>query len=468
MTKVRTRFAPSPTGQLHIGGARTALYSYLWAKKNGGEFLLRIEDTDRARYQPDAEESIIGGLKWLGLHWDGEIVRQSERTNLYQQAAADLVKAGQAYYCFCTAERLDLMRDLQRKQGRAPKYDKKCLRLEAAEREQKLSAKEPYVIRLNVPEQGSVQFTDAVRGQITVAAEEIDDQILLKSDGFPTYHLANVVDDHASGITHVIRGEEWIPSTPKHVLLYQAFGWEPPVFAHLSIFIKKGGGKLSKREGATSLLEYKKQGYLPEAIVNFVALLGWNPKSEQEIFNLYELVRAFDLTQINIANPVFDTIKLDWFNGHYLRALPLAQLVELCRPYLPEAKPDYITQVVELERERLKKLSDITEAADYFFIDTLSVDPSLLIWKKNSAAQTKNYLQMLNQFLTTLTDWSAANLEQTILVWIKQQGFANGDVLWPMRAALTGKKGSPPPFAVAALLGKEKTLIRLQAASALL
>lgn len=463
-TLVRTRFAPSPTGQLHIGGARTALYSYLWAKKNKGEFLLRIEDTDQARYQAGAEDSIFGGLEWLGLQWDGAVIRQSERTTVYRAAAAKLISAGKAYYCFCTPERLELMRDIQRKKGRAPKYDKQCLHLAPEVVQQKMAAGETYVVRLNVPEDGVIRVTDMVRGPIEFKCAEVDDQVLLKSDGFPTYHLANVVDDHDAAITHVIRGEEWIPSTPKHILLYQAFGWQPPEFAHLSLFIKKGGGKLSKREGATSLLEYKRLGYLSEAVINFIAFLGWNPKTEQEFFTLSELVQAFDLHQINTANPIFDTAKLDWYNGHYLRQLPVEQLVEACRPHLPAADQAYLTKIILLERDRLKKVSDITEATDYFFTDTLTLDPAFLLWKKNTPAQTKLYLEKLLTALADLDDWSQTTLEQTIIPWIQAAGWGNGDVLWPMRVALTGKKASPSPFEVAGVLGKDKTVRRIQQA----
>jgi glutamyl-tRNA synthetase len=466
--KVRTRFAPSPTGQLHIGGARTALYSYLWAKKNGGEFLLRIEDTDQTRYQADAEDNIFAGLRWLGLDWTDAVVHQSTRTAIYRQAAEQLLTTHQAYYCFCTAERLEMMRDIQRKKKRAPKYDKTCLALTPAMVAAKLAAHEAHVVRLNIPETGAVRFTDLVRGEIEFKCEELDDQILLKSDNFPTYHLANVVDDHDAGISHVIRGEEWIPSTPKHILLYQAFGWQPPVFAHLSLFIKKGGGKLSKREGATSLLEYKRLGYLPEAVVNFIAFLGWNPKTEQEFFTMAELIAAFGLTQVNTANPIFDTEKLDWFNGQYLRKLPLERLVELCRPYLPTAADGYLTAIVRLEQDRLKKYSDITELTDYFFVGQLQYDPSLLIWKKSTAAQTKAVLEQLVEKLGRTMNWSEAELEAELLAWIKQLGLGNGEVLWPLRAALTGKKASPSPFAVAAVLGQDRSLSRIQRAISLL
>ncbi|MFA5995458.1 MAG: glutamate--tRNA ligase [Patescibacteria group bacterium] len=474
---IKTRFAPSPTGNLHIGGARTALYSYLWAKKMGGEFLLRIEDTDRTRYQATAEESIFSGLKWLGLNWDGEVLYQSKRTELYKQHIDKLLASKKAYYCFCTPERLQLMREIQQKKQRAPKYDKTCLHLSKAEIEEKLTNKEPYVVRLNVPDQGEIIVQDLVRGKITFQCQDIDDQILLKSDGFPTYHLANVVDDYASGITHVIRGEEWIPSTPKHVLLYRAFGWDTPQFAHLSLFIKKGGGKLSKREGATALLEYKAQGYLPEAVVNFIAMLGWNPKSTQEMFNLEQLIQQFDLNQVHTANPIFDTIKLDWYNNQYIKQYTTIQLTELCRPYLDKqnivnAPLHTVEKIIALEQPRLKKLSDIKNETDFFFTETLNYPATLLLWKKNTPAQTKIYLTALANYLAQNNNdeiWSnQKTLETNIITWIKTAGYNNGDILWPLRVALTGKPASPSPFEVASILGKTKTLQRIYAAITLL
>lgn len=469
MPNIVTRFAPSPTGYLHIGGARTALYAYLWAKKHKGTFLLRIEDTDQTRYKADAEQSILDGLRWIGIDWEGDIIHQSNRTDIYRQHAQQLIAAGKAYYCFCSTERLDTMREIQRKKGRAPKYDKTCLRLPSTEVQTKLAAGESHVVRLNVPEEGSVTVRDLVRGNITIQCSEIDDQILLKSDNFPTYHLANVIDDHDSKITHVIRGEEWIPSTPKHVLLYQAFGWEPPEFAHLSLFINKGGGKLSKRQGALSLMEYKTMGYLPEAIVNFIAFLGWNPKSEQEMFTMDELIAQFELSNINTANPIFDTDKLDWYNGQYIRKLSAEVLTNYCRPYLPTtASEEYLQAVVVLEQERLKKFSDITELTAFFFSDSLEYDSELLVWKKSTREQTKQHLGKLLEECNKLDSWTKESIEENLLQWIKDSGFGNGDILWPMRVALTGEKASPPPFDVAAVLGKEKSLLRLQQAISVL
>ena len=473
MSKVVTRFAPSPTGDLHIGGARTALFNYLWAKKNNGKFILRVEDTDQARYQPESEKSFLEGLKWLGLDWDEGPIKQSDRFDVYKKYAEQLIKEDKAYYCFCTPDRLNTMRELQQKKSRAPKYDGTCKKLSQDEIKAKMDAKEPYTVRLKVPEQGSVSIDDLVRGKINFQCNELDDQVLLKSDGFPTYHLANVIDDHEMGVTHVIRGEEWIPSTPKHILLYQAFDWDTPKFAHLSLFIKKGGGKLSKREGATSLLTYKEEGYLAEAVNNFMAFLGWSPKDEREFFSLEELIKEFDLTKINKANPIFDTDKLDFINGHYLRKKSLDEFTNLALPYIDEKyKKDknYLKQILSLEQERIKRLSDVNNLISYFFTDKLDYDKDLLIWKKESTEKIKNNLSILLNELKNIEEenWEIKKLEKFVIDWIKEQGLSNGEVLWPMRASLTGVKASPSPFEVAGTLGKEKSLQRIQKAIDLL
>lgn len=469
--KVVTRFAPSPTGNLHIGGARTALFNYLWAKKNNGKFILRIEDTDRVRYQPESEKSIIEGLKWLGLNWDLGPIKQSENFKNYRKYADQLIEQGKAYYCFCTPERLDKMRDIQKKKNLAPKYDGCCKRLSKNEIENNLKNNTPYVIRLKVPEQGSVVIEDLIRGKIKFECREIDDQVLIKSDGFPTYHLANVVDDHEMGVTCVIRGEEWIPSTPKHVLLYRAFSWQQPQFAHLSLFIKKDGGKLSKREGAVSLLSYRDVGYLPEAINNFIAFLGWNPKDKREFFTLDELTKEFDLKNVNKANPIFDTAKLDYLNGYYLRKKSIDEFTDLAKPFLPKDFLDnenYLKSVLKLEQERTKKLSDLHGLINYFFVDQLNYNKSLLMWKDLSADKIKNNLLSLMQKISSISKWGIKDIEEIIIPWIKEQNLTNGEVLWPMRVALTGLKASPSPFEVAGVLGKEKTIKRLQNAVNLL
>lgn len=466
---IKTRFAPSPTGDLHIGGLRTALFAYLFAKKNHGEFILRIEDTDQARYKEGSVESILQGLSWAGLNYDGEIFYQSRRTIIYQKYADQLVKAGHAYHCFCTPDELANMRQEQTADGSTiTRYDRRCLKLSPEEIKSKLEAGVSHVVRLKVPP-GETEFTDLIRGQVKIKNADIDDQILLKSDNFPTYHLANVIDDHEMGITHVIRAEEWLPSTPKHIILYQMFGWQQPEFAHLSIILAPDKTKLSKRHGATSVLEFKNLGYLPEAVVNYIALLGWNPGTEQEIFSLSELEKEFDLAKVNKAGAVFDLEKLNWMNGHYVRQLNLDKLVDLCLPFLStsfsEQDKKYIKKVVALEQERLKKISDIKEATEYFFNEPL-YDKELLKWRKSDLSEAKEKLNFLHLELEKVPEenWTRSALEQFIKGLIEAEKFDTGAVLWPMRVALSGEEKSPSPLEIAEVLGKEKSLERIKIA----
>lgn len=445
---VITRFAPSPTGMLHIGGARTALYNWLWARKNKGRFILRIEDTDKNREVPGAVENIIEGLKWLALDWDSQPIWQSKRLAIYQKYAHELVEKGSAYYCTCSEERLKKMREEQTKNKQAPKYDGHC-------RGKNKKPSEAYVIRLKMGE-GILEADDIVHGQVKFNLADVDDQVLLKSDGWPTYHLANVVDDYEMGVNYIIRGEEWLPSLPKHILLYRAFGWPLPQFAHLSLLLNQSGGKLSKREGATNLLEFKKLGYLPEAILNFIVLLGWNPKTTQGIFSLEELIKIFDLKNINKANPIFDQQKLDYLNGYYLRKKSLKELTKLCQAYQPKVTEE----IVALEQERIKTLQEIVEKTNYFFQEP-TYEAKLLFWKEKNPREN---LLILTKKLEELDDFTEKNLEEEIKKWIEDNQLDNGGVLWPMRVALTGKKGSPGPFAIAAILGREKTLARLRKA----
>jgi glutamyl-tRNA synthetase len=343
-TEVRVRFAPSPTGYLHIGGARTALYNWLLARHYGGKFILRIEDTDRNRYVPDALTDIMASLRWLGMDWDegpeagGDYgpYLQSERLELYQKYAEQLISEGKAYRCFCTAERLDQLRKEQEAAKQSSGYDRHCLNLTAEERRELESSGARSVVRFKIPP-GRTLVYDQLRGELDFDNKTIDDFVLLKSDGFPTYHLANIIDDHLMKITHVMRGDEWLVSTPRHILLYQAFGWEPPKFAHLPIFLAPGGGKLSKRHGATSVKEYRDKGYLPEAVINFLLLLGWNPGTDQEMFSLEEAAKSFTLERINVSPVAFSTEKLDWFNGVYIRSLSTDDLAKRCLPYLQQA-----------------------------------------------------------------------------------------------------------------------------------
>ena len=471
---VKTRFAPSPTGDLHIGSLRTALFAYLFAKKNNGEFLLRIEDTDQTRYKEGSTETILEGLKWAGIKYDNKdnVIFQSKRTEIYKKFAAQLLGQGHAYYCFCSAERLEKMREEQTARKVAPKYDRHCLNLSKEEIEEKLKAGEPHVIRMKIPE-GEIKFTDLIRGEVKFNYHEIDDQILMKSDGFPTYHLANVIDDHESEITHVIRAEEWLSSTPKHLILYKAFGWDAPEFAHLSMILAPDKSKLSKRHGATSVLEFKKLGYLPEALINYIALLGWNPGTEQEIFSLAELEKEFSLDKVQKAGAIFDINKLDWMNGEYIKKMDLDKLVDLCLPYFSASSDtghltldtNFVNKVVALEQPRLKKLSDLVESTKYFF-ETPEYEPELLKWKKADLKDAKEKLNFLIEKLSEIPneDWNKNNLEAFIKELISIGKLETGNVLWPLRVALTGQEKSPSPFEVAEILGKEESLKRIKTA----
>lgn len=486
--EVRTRFAPSPTGLLHVGGLRTALFNFLYARKNNGKFILRVEDTDQARLVPGSLENIVQTLADLklnpdeGLFWDNGIKEkgesspylQSKRLDIYKKHAQELIEKNHAYYCFCTLQRLE---ELHKQQGTAhqpPKYDKFCLKLTKAEVEAKLKAGEARVIRLNVPADQQIRFNDLVHGEIKIFSNEVDDQILLKSDGYPTYHLANVVDDHLMDITHVIRGDEWIPSTPKHILLYSAFGWESPQFAHLPLLLSKAKKKLSKRDGDVAVKDFLEAGYLPEALINFVAFLGWNPKTEQEVFSLVELVEQFSFDKVNKSGAVFDLEKLDWLNSVYIRKLKIDELFALAVPYLLKAgvqtekyPKKFIEKILELERERLKKLSEVGERVKYFF-DEPKYEPSLLIWKKSDKQTILKNLEKLQQFLQ-----ANQPTEIAIKKFIADNNLKTGEVLWPLRVALTGLDASPGPFEIMDAFGilpdgKEIILKRINQAAEVL
>ncbi|OGE73868.1 MAG: glutamate--tRNA ligase [Candidatus Doudnabacteria bacterium RIFCSPLOWO2_02_FULL_42_9] len=459
MSQIRVRFGPSPTGNLHVGGLRTALYDYLFAKKNKGTYILRIEDTDKARTVPGALDNIVQTLHELGLtsdegpYWNNGVkvrgdfgpYQQSERLSLYSKHAGELVKNKHAYYCFCTPERLEELRNTQEAAHQPPKYDKHCLKLTPEEVNQKLLNQEKHVVRLNVPADQTITFTDMVHGEISISSNDVDDQVLLKSDGYPTYHLASVVDDHLMKISHVIRGEEWIPSTPKHILLYAAFEWDQPQFAHLPLLLSKSKKKLSKRDGDVAVKDFLKQGYLPEALINFVVFLGWNPKTEQEIFTIDELVEQFSFGKVNKSGAVFDLDKLDWINGMYIRKMDVKELYDKILLFLPEAetKPkSFIYKILELERERLKKLSEIGERVKYFFSDP-EYDPKLLIWKKASKENIKRNLSSTYEHIR-----SQEVSEDSIKKFIEENNLKTGEVLWPLRVALTGMEASPGPFEI--------------------
>ncbi|HAZ29128.1 MAG TPA: glutamate--tRNA ligase [Candidatus Magasanikbacteria bacterium] len=498
---IRTRFPPSPTGFLHIGGLRTALFAYLFAKRNGGDLILRIEDTDQERFVEGGIESIVRSLEWAGIIPDegvamenGAITQkgshgpyiQSERLPVYQAHIETLLGNGHAYYCFCDRERLEELRKMQELNKQPTGYDGHCRDFTEDEVEKRLAAAKKAgrapVVRLKMPKEGETVFTDLVRGDVRFDNRLIDDQILMKSDGFPTYHFAVVVDDHTMKMTHVIRGEEWLSSTPKHVVLYQMFGWELPQFAHLSLLINEQKQKLSKRHGDVSVEDFKEKGYLPEALVNFVAFLGWNPGGDREIFSLGELVKEFDFQHVSKSAAVFNREKLDWYNKAYMKALSKEELAKRALPFfLQKGSIQGITsdgdvladgfvtlawleEAVGLEQERAATLVELVDNLDFLFAAQLQYDATLLVWKKSTAEETKKTLGALFTVFHAIPEesWTKVHLEKTIMDWIQKSGLGVGDVLWPMRVALSGQKNSPGPFDIAGVLGKEKTMERVK------
>ena len=486
---VRVRFAPSPTGYLHVGGLRTALYNYLFARKHKGTFIFRIEDTDRNRLVEDAKEKLPDTIG-IFFDWDEGIRKtknaaeqgpyiQSERLEVYRKYADELVERGKAYPCFCSADRLEAVRKEQEARKEPTRYDGCCRDLSKEEVADRMRENAPHVVRLRVEGMGDVVFDDIVRGTVSFSKKTIDDQVLLKSDGFPTYHLANVVDDHLMGITHVIRGEEWLPSTPKHIILYEAFGWDIPRFAHLPLLLNLDRSKLSKRQGDVAVEEYLAKGYLPEALLNFVALLGWNPGGgkTQEIFSLGELVSAFDLAHIHKGGAVFDARKLDWLNAQYIKNLPAKELLTKSLPFLlkkpwfdrvdaSRKESEYVDRVLTVERDRLQKLSDVGDSVRFLFVEP-TIDPTLLPWKKNTPKETIAALGVMREALSIVpeNEWTRERLETILL---ETAGEKKGDFLWPLRVALSGEKQSPPPFEIAWVIGKRATLERIESAGTLL
>lgn len=489
MSKIRTRFAPSPTGYLHVGGFRSALYNYLFARKNNGVFILRIEDTDQKREVEGALEKLTKSLEWAGLMYnegvyllDDKIVQkgnfgpyiQSQRLETYQKYAKKLVEEKKAYYCFCTPERLEKMRAEQFTAKQAPMYDQYCLKnLSPEEVNQKLKEKCPATIRLKVEKGREIKFNDLIRGEVVFKSDLIDNQILIKSDGFPTYHLASVVDDHLMQISHIIRGEEWLSSAPKHILLYEAFGWTPPEFAHLPLLLSVERKKLSKRDGDVSVEDYIEKGYLKEALINFVALLGWNPgKGEtQEIFSLDELVQKFDLKNVNKAGAVFDLKKLDWINSQYIKKLSIDELYELSKDFFKQKNfyrnsseekksEEYLKKVLIIEQERLVNLSGVGESNKFFFREPV-YEKDLLRWKNMNDGELKNNLEEAKKTLENISgkDWTKESLEKILL---EAAGDKRGEFLWPLRVSLTGEKKSPPPHEVAWVLGKKEVVKRIE------
>ena len=496
MTK--TRFAPSPTGFLHVGGLRTALYAYLFARKNNGTFMLRIEDTDQERFVEGGIENIIGSLQWaeldidegVDLDEDHNIVQkgdlgpyiQSERKDKYIEHAEKLLDEGAAYYAFDTKEDLDKMREKQKENGKAPQYNRHIMEnettLDEEEVQKRLDRGDEYVVRLKVPQHETIEFEDKVMGKVSFSTDEIDDQILVKSDGMPTYHLANVVDDHYMEVTDVIRGEEWLPSTPKHIIMYKALGWDVPNFAHLSLLVNKEKQKLSKRHGDVSVYDYREKGYIKEAMINFLAFLGWNPGDEREIFSLEDLEQEFTLDRVQKSKSVFDLEKLNWYNKQYMKRMDIDKLTERAIPFFKNSgileendideqeEYDWLKKVVALEQERATNLVDLVESVGFVFADSLEYEIDLLVWRDADKADAKEKLTELIDLLENFDkDWNKDTLEEVIFPWIKEEKeYGVGNVLWPMRVALAGRKNSPGPFEIAGVLGQEKTLKRFKKA----
>ena len=497
---IRVRFAPSPTGPLHIGGVRTALFNYLFAKKNNGIFFLRIEDTDQNRFVPGAEEYIMEALQWLGISPDETIgknekfgpYKQSERKHLYKKYADELINSGNAYYAFDTAEALDFHRKQHEEQGKTFIYNwhnreklDTSLKISAADAEKRIANGEEYVIRFKTPVNETLNLQDIIRGEVKFETNLLDDKVLFKSDGMPTYHLANIVDDHLMETSHVIRGEEWLPSMPLHVLLYRAFGWEAPEFAHLPLIMKPvGNGKLSKRDGdkmgfpvfpldwktAEGVSSgYREKGFFPEAVVNFLALLGWNDGTEQELFSLEELVQKFDLSKVHKSGAKFDPEKNKWFNHQYLVKKNDEDLATVFAPFVAGkgfvVSKDVLEKIVSLIKERASFVSEFWEMSDFFFVAPTSYDEKA---KKNWKEETPALMQELISILREITDFTATNIETIVKNWMTTNEIGMGKVMQPFRLSLVGALKGPHLFDIVELIGKEETIKRIENAIATL
>ena len=477
MGKVRTRFAPSPTGRMHVGNLRTALYEFLIAKHEGGDFILRIEDTDRERYVEGAVDIIYRTLEQTGLiHDEGPdkdkgfgLYVQSERqaSGLYMKYAKQLIESGNAYYCFCDKERLAELKTSVGEDGKEiTVYDKHCLHLSKEEIQANLDAGKPYVIRINMPTEGTTTFYDELYGEITVENKELDDMILIKSDGYPTYNFANVIDDHLQEITHVVRGNEYISSSPKYQRLYEAFGWKSPKYVHLPLITDEEHKKLSKRSGHSSYEDLVEQGFLPEAIVNYIALLGWSPEDNREIFSLDELIEAFDYHKVNKSPSVFDIQKLKWMNGEYIKAMDNDTFYEIAMPYIKEAiKKDLdLKKILDMVKTRIEVFPEIGAMVDFF--EELPEYSADMYTHKKMKTNTDNSLEVLKELLPSLEetdDYSVDGLHELVFEYIGKKGCKNGQALWPLRTAVSGKQMTPAgAFEIMEVIGKDESIKRIK------
>lgn len=481
--KIRVRFAPSPTGPLHVGGSRTALYNYLFSKKNKGKFILRIEDTDLQRSEQRWTDEIIEQMKWLGIEWDegpdvgGDFgpYKQSQRLDIYESYLKKLFEENKAYYCFCTEEDLEAKRQEQLTRGVAPKYDGTCAHLPKEIVEKNLAENKPSVIRFRVASK-KVKFTDLIRGEVEFDTGLLGDIVIAKNMQVPLYHFAVVIDDFLMKISHIIRGEEHLSNTPRHILLQEAMGFYQPTYAHLPLMLNPDRSKLSKRQGDVAVADYHRQGYLPEALVNFMVLLGWNPGTEKEVFSLAQLSKEFSIEKVQKAGAIFNIQRLDFLNGLYIREKQIKHLTELCEPYLKQAgllvagqvSEDRLQKIIEVSRTRMKKLSEVTELADFFFQEKLTYDKEMLKWNKMEDKDVKDALLLCDKILSEIKGWDIKKIEKAMLDAIdgfnKEKNYPpqnKGFLLWPLRVALSGKKFSPSPFEIADIFGKEKTLKRI-------
>jgi glutamyl-tRNA synthetase len=486
MKSIRTRIPPSPTGYVHIGTLRTALFNYFFAKQNGGDFIIRIEDTDRERLVEGSVENLLSTFEKIGivhtegpfLEADGTMVQkgdhgpyiQSERLDIYKGYVDKLLASGDAYYCFDSKEELEKLREEQRATKQRIKYDRRALKLGKDEVAKKLEAGESHVIRMKIPE-GKTVIEDLIRGTIEFDNQDVGDQIIMKSDGYPTYHLAVVVDDHLMKVTHIMRGEEWISSTPKHVILYKMLGFDLPVFAHMPLLLNPDKSKLSKRQGDVSVEDYLKKGYVKEALINFIGTLGYNPKSDQEIYSFDELIELFDITKVNKSGAVINHEKLDWMNNHYIRTIELEDLIERSKAFTDLDLSDaMMRRAFAVERERMNRLEEINEKlAPYTSTDTPGAE--MLTWKKADVEDAKQQLSGLSELMNTLEEQvftQREEIETAIKNYIEEKGLQNGNVLWPLRVALSGREKSPSPFEMLWIYGKDKSIERIENAVSVL
>lgn len=486
MAEVRVRFAPSPTGYLHIGGLRTALYDYIFAKNQGGKYILRIEDTDRTRYVEGAIENLIESLLWAGVVHDegvfiedGKLVQkgeygpyiQSERLDIYRKYVDELIEKGHAYYCFCSKERLDKIREEQKSKGLTPRYDGHCRNITIEEAKKRIEAGEEYTVRLKLPPNKDIKFKDLIRGEITINTNDLDDQVLLKSDGFPTYHLAVVVDDHLMKITHIVRGEEWLSSTPKHSFLYEVFGWEQPVYVHLPTVLNKNKKKLSKRHGDVAVGDFRKKGYLPEALVNYLALVGWSPEDNREILSMEELINEFSFDRVSKTGGVFDIDKLNWINGQYIRKSDVDRITKLAIPHLVEAgfineddvknRYEWIKMIVSALQEKISYISEIVDKAYVFFKDKVEPENEEVV-EVLKGEHVPGLIEAFEEELNSIDEIDeefASNLFKKLQ---KKTGAKGKKLYMPIRAILTGQLHGPDLVKTILILGKQNILKRIE------